>query len=148
MKRAGKKTRLIVISFFLFLSTVSIHADRIQYTYDASGNRISSNKEVFLFRSDSLYQEQERSPRHQNLSLHRITIYPNPTDGRLSVEITGEGSLEGASITIYSSTGSIIYYDSNLDEMNDIDLTPCSNGIYLLMIRIDGETSSWKIIKI
>ena len=147
MNRASKRTRLIVISFFLFLSTVSIHADRILYTYDASGNRTYSQKEV-LFRGDGQIQEQDTMPRRHDLGLRRITIYPNPTEGRLRVEITGDGELDGASIAIYGATGSIVYYDNEVEAVNNIDITPCTNGIYLLIIRVDGETSSWKLVKI
>jgi len=136
------------MALLLFLSIVSLtaHADRITYTYDASGNRTYSQKEIIIRGSHS--NDGDRDPRRQDLSLHRITIYPNPTEGRFSVEITGDGTLEGASITIYGATGSIVYYDDEVDAENDIDITPCTNGIYLLIIRVDGETSSWKIIKI
>lgn len=79
---------------------------------------------------------------------HRITIYPNPTQGDFSVEISGAQSLDGASITIYNASGSIIYYNDHIDDVNSIDLTPCTNGIYLLVIRVEGESSSWKVIKI
>ena len=46
MNRASKRTRLIVISSFLFISTVSIHADRILYTYyrDIEVNGITTTR--------------------------------------------------------------------------------------------------------
>lgn len=144
--RKNHLIRYIASAFLLSLGMAEAHADRIFYYYDASGNRTYSQKEIII--RGNLPKDGDRAPIHHELSLHRITIYPNPTDGCLSVEITGEGTLEGASITIYSSTGSIIYLDSSIDEMNEIDLTQCQNGIYLLMIRIDGEISSRKIIKI
>ncbi|MBO7111411.1 MAG: T9SS type A sorting domain-containing protein [Bacteroidaceae bacterium] len=140
-----KRTFLPFILLF-FICFESAKADRIIFTYDASGNRIYSEKEILIRGDES--QNRDKKPRLQDLSLFHITIYPNPTQGQLRVEITGAESLEGASITIYSSSGSVIYYDNALDTVNDMDLTPCPNGIYLLMIRMGGETSSWKIIKI
>ena len=147
MKRTNRFLYPVIVTLFLCLCAAYAHADRILYTYDASGNRTYSNKEILL-RGDGLDQDNDRRPRHQDLSMHRVTIHPNPTEGRFSVEITGDGALEGASITIYGATGSIVYYDDDVDAVNDIDITPCTNGIYLLIIRVDGETSSWKIIKI
>jgi hypothetical protein len=124
------------------------YADRIQYTYDASGNRIYSSR-ANRNRTDSLAQDSDRLPRHHELSLHKITIHPNPTYGKLAVEITGTESLTGASITIYSPSGSIVYQDNELDVVNEIDLTQCPNGVYILIIRMaNGEASNSKIIKI
>lgn len=138
--------RPVAISLFLLICTMSARADRYVFSYDASGNRVYSQKEILIRGDES--QENDSNPRQESLSLHRITIYPNPTEGQLCVEITGEGSLEGASITIYGISGSIIYYNCELQNSNEIDLTPCQNGMYLLVIRIDGDTSTWKIIKI
>lgn len=146
MKKTDRTLRFIVLIFFLFLFTVNINADRVQYTYDASGNRTYSQKEIIIRGNQS--KEGDHDPRYQDLSLHRITIFPNPTDGRFSVEITGNGTLEGASITLYGASGSIVYYDDEVESVNEIDITLFANGIYLLIIRVDGKTSSWKIIKI
>lgn len=137
--------RSITIPVLLCLCTYAF-SDRLVYTYDASGNRTRSHREIVLRGEYS--QDNDSLPRRDNLSLRRITIYPNPTEGQLRVEITGGGSFDGASITIYGSSGTIVYYTDEIGSVNDIDLTYSSRGIYLMMIRIDGETSSWKIIKI
>lgn len=148
MKRMNRLLQPIVISLLLCLCAGMAYADRIQYTYDASGNRIYSSR-ANRNRTDSLAQDSDRLPRHHELSLHKITIHPNPTYGKLGVEITGTESLSGASITIYASSGAIVYQDHELEPMNEIDLTSCPNGIYIMIIRLsDGEVSSWKIIKI
>ena len=146
MKRTYRLLQQIAISLLLCLLASNVYADRILFSYDASGNRVYSEKEILIRGEQS--QEEDKKPRRQDLSLCQITIYPNPTEGQLSVEITGAESFDGASITIYTTSGSIIYYDSQIEAVNDIDLTLCQRGMYLMIIRIDGETSSWKIIKI
>lgn len=146
MKRMNHVLRPVVISLLLCLCVSSARADRYVFYYDASGNRVYCEKEILIRGDES--QDSDRKPRRQDLSLCHITIYPNPTEGQLRVEITGAESLEGTSITIYSASGSVIYYNNTIDFVNDMDLTPCPNGIYLLMIRMGGDTSSWKIIKI
>lgn len=134
------------IAIILFLLCISnAFADRIVYTYDASGNRTSSREIVFRGQGS---EDNDSEPRRDNLSLRRVTIYPNPTEGELRVEITGDDTFEGSSITIYGASGSIVYYDNEIGSINDIDLTQYPRGIYMMIIRIDGDTSSWKIIKI
>ena len=146
MKRTNHFIRRMICTSLLCAFANSINADRVIYNYDASGNRTRARKEILLRGEDS--PEDDSQPRHESLSLRRVTIYPNPTEGELIIEITGGDSFEGASITIYAASGGVVYYNEEINTVNEIDLTPCLRGMYLIMIRIDGETSSWKIIKI
>lgn len=135
------------IAIYLLLCLCShVFADRLVYNYDASGNRTSIYRQIVLRGEPS--PDDDSMPRNHNLSLRNVTVYPNPTQGQLRVEITGGETFDGASITIYSASGTIVFYADEIDTVNDMDLTRCSEGIYLMIIRIDGETSSWKIIKI
>lgn len=151
MKRTNRLLPPVIISLLLCFCVGNAHADRILYSYDSSGNRISRQKEILIRGSEQDAEEdkdKKSEPMQEDLSDHRITIYPNPTQGNFSVEITGAGSLEGASITIYNMSGRIIYYNGEPQVTNEIDITVCNNGLYLLVIRVDGESSTWKIIKI
>ena len=82
------------------------------YTYDAAGNRIGSTHVLVLRQSDD-GSEKESTPKQDNLTDHNIKIYPNPTYGHFSVEITGPESLDSISIVIYSMNGSIVYSNDN-----------------------------------
>ena len=146
MKQANRFFLPIIFSLlFLMIGTTS-HADRIRYTYDASGNRDTLS--VITMNRGNLPDESKRKPDSENLGQHRITIYPNPTDGRISVEITGVGSLDESAITVYGVVGNMVYSDSEIDAVNEIDLTACPDGLYLLIIRIGSDIGTWKIIKI
>ena len=138
--------RLFVISLFISVFSVNAYADRVVYSYDASGNRIQSQKQIRL-RDAENGSDQDTIPLRESLSSHRITIYPNPTKGQFSVEITGSAIPDNSSISIYSLQGSVIYQDDEPDILNEIDLSSHPNGIYMLRITIDSETSTWKIIK-
>lgn len=147
MKRTNQILMHLLCLLLACTSAVPVCADRIKFTYDSSGNRILRQKEIII-RQTANDSERKSNPMLDDLVNHRITIYPNPTQGDFSVEISGAQSLDGASITIYNASGSIIYYNNHIDDVNSIDLTPCANGIYLLVIRVEGESSSWKVIKI
>lgn len=138
--------RLFVISLFISVIAVKAYADRVVYSYDASGNRIQSQKQIRL-RDAENGSDQDTIPLRESLSSHRITIYPNPTKGQFSVEITGSAIPDNSSISIYNLQGSVIYQNAEPDILNEIDLSSQPNGIYMLRIMIDSETSTWKVIK-
>lgn len=147
MERAYYFIRKMIWSFMLCAFTNTVNADRIQYTYDASGNRVQAERQILLRETGADSDNDSRPLRHE-INNHSITICPNPTEGRFSVEITGFELVEKSSITIYNMTGSIVYFNSQPDALNEIDLTICPRGMYLMVIRLDAGTSSWKIIKI
>ena len=43
--------------------------------------------------------------------------------------------------------GTMLYHNDNPETVNEIDITSCPNGIYLLIIAVKEEKSTWKIIK-
>lgn len=148
MKRTDRLLQPIILSLSLLcVRPVMIHADRIQYSYDAIGNRILSERELPL-RNNGNGSPSDTISRHDMLSSHRITILPNPTDGRLIVEITGIETVDNTSIVVYNNNGSIVYSNAQIQAENEIDLTSCPSGMYLLIIKLDNETKIWKIIKI
>lgn len=71
-----------------------------------------------------------------------IVIYPNPTTGIIN---TSEESDTGNNfeVTVYNSYGKIIIYDVNV---NTIDLSGNSNGIYFLQLKSDKGISISKIL--
>ena len=148
MKRNLYSVLIPLLSIFLMsLFAVSVHADgTINYTYDGSGNRIAVERIINLRQAETDSTGKVKPLIHELIS-HRITIYPNPTDGNFSVEIGNPETIEQVSITIYSMSGTIIYRDDEPDAVNEIDITSSPDGIYLLIIRTDEETSTWKIIK-
>lgn len=146
MKKKNRSLGPIILSLFLCFISQTIQADGRQFTYDAAGNR--TGMQVIVLRGTDNGDEREKNPIRENLNLHAITISPNPTEGRFSVEITDAESIEKASITIYTIRGTVIYSNEKPAAINEIDLTRNPDGLYLLVIKIGEESSTWKIIKI
>jgi len=77
-----------------------------------------------------------------------IRIFPNPTLGRLTVEISGEESLENARILVYNNSGIRVFTLNDLNRINAIDLSQQPTGIYYMKIYTNQDKKSdWKIIK-
>jgi hypothetical protein len=71
-----------------------------------------------------------------------VLIYPNPSNGRYTIRLTGK-----ASISVYNITGQLIQA-SVINNEGTVDLTGYSNGIYLVRIfQENGSELSRQLIK-
>ena len=81
------------------------------------------------------------------LSEKQIRIWPNPTEGHLKVEIQGLAPEEKACLRITSMSGAVVDVKETTSSVSELDLSHCTNGIYLLQIVAGGQETTWKIIK-
>lgn len=79
-----------------------------------------------------------------------VGIYPNPTDGVVTLNISNETATEFV-VNIYNVTGAIVKtttYPSNDGMLNErIDLSSYVKGIYMLRINSGNNVITKKIIK-
>lgn len=134
---------LILLSMLAVFACVDTYAQRIEYSYDASGNRISRKKEIVLTKS----AESPATVFSEELAERTIKIYPNPTEGHLKVEITDFDQCEAVSLSLYNIQGQVVLKRRMESSVCDLDISGRPNGLYVLQINIDGENTSWKIIK-
>lgn len=134
---------LILLAMLAVFSCTDSYAQRIEYSYDASGNRISRKKEIVLTKSAvipaTIFTEE--------LAERTIKIYPNPTEGHLKVEISDFDKCQSVSLSIYNIQGQLVLKRRMESSVCDLDISGRPNGLYVLQINIDGENTSWKIIK-
>lgn len=81
------------------------------------------------------------------VSEREVLIYPNPTTGILRVEIPDIDSRDRCEMVVYSMSGQRIVSVILDSDGTEIDITSSPDGIYILSIIVNGESSSWKIIK-
>ena len=75
-------------------------------------------------------------------------IYPNPTNGSISIDLSGyeEGSIK--QIAVYAITGQIVYSSMPKSQTFEIDMHDCPSGLYLIEITgTSGIVLQTKIIK-
>ncbi len=73
-------------------------------------------------------------------------IYPNPTDGKVVVELETEGH-EKAQITLFNLMGQAILENEIKGGRSSIDLSGFVNGVYMIQVQWNGNISSHKIVK-
>jgi len=132
--------------FFCFIETSA----QVSYNYDDNGNRTSKVIILNTLKSDELInpvnEVETASIFDDIIDDVSIKIYPNPTKGLLRIDITNSYDIDG-SIEIVNSTGKTISKTTTISETNSMDISKHPNGVYMMRIKINGETSVWKIIK-
>lgn len=148
-KRISKRVALIfLLSVVLSMwAALDICAQRIKYTYDNAGNRLTRQKEIVVQTRGALSDEEEPSVYEEELSETKVTIYPNPTRGMLKVDISGVEKFENARISLYDLTGKLLQQWAGISQSNEIDLSERTPGMYIMQVAYNGKISSWKIIK-
>lgn len=141
--------------FFALLSLnfISLPGQTIHYDYDESGNRVE--RYIVLSKGNSSgddtskkYEENIKSEEFADkLEELTIRIYPNPTQGQLSVDVTGLGPDETVDYQLFSQTGLLLGTNRKNGFHFTVDMEGYPGGIYILRLTINGKISQWKILK-
>lgn len=72
-------------------------------------------------------------------------VYPNPTNGVFYIAL--QDNEEWVNIEVYSSTGVLVWSEVGNFQVNTLNLTDCSKGLYVVQVRYgNGLIKSQKII--
>ncbi|WP_461634291.1 T9SS type A sorting domain-containing protein [Labilibaculum euxinus] len=147
----------IIITIFIILSCViyGMSQNNINFAYDAAGNRVSRTINLSSTKSginggdtEKLSFEKSEDFFTEILAEKEIKIYPNPTRGQLRVDILGYEDLDNnSSIQVFTTGGVLLYKSNTPSQTNNINLSDKPAGLYLMVITIGSEKSTWKIIK-
>lgn len=138
--------RKLLFIFCFAYSFVLLGQNRVSYAYDNGGNRI--NREITLAAKSMILSDEDKKKFFtEEVSKKNIKIYPNPTYGQLAVEIQDREGLQSGTITIVTIKGKEILKKKIDSTFINLDISNKQAGIYILIIEIDGEKTTWKIIK-
>lgn len=145
-----KKTKFIIFFSLMLYATISEAQTKVGFSYDVTSNRVKRE----IIRKSSVANKFSNSisassikPVSGRIDEMELTIYPNPTLGQLSVEITSMPQNTSGEITIYNMEGKLMQHQKKLKTLNQLDLSTCQAGIYILRIKIEKKVSEWKIVK-
>ncbi|MDD4972397.1 MAG: T9SS type A sorting domain-containing protein [Paludibacter sp.] len=147
MKNAILLLILVVVSMDSF-------PEGIAYTYDKAGNRLSRLYEVILPEQrsatapESPRAKRDSIPVEARLSDLKVTIYPNPTKGALTVDISGVPLNEKVNMRLYNPQGLQLQNINTFDGSTPIDMSSYKPGWYILrVLTTDKKNLEFKIIK-
>lgn len=120
---------------------------KVSYSYDVMGNR--TNKDILIPKVSrkTIDDSEEEAVYNEMLSGYNVLIYPNPTKGDLNIRITTNDSKIDGQVTIYNMNGQVITTKTIKENQFQLDLYNQLSGLYIMKIDINGEVSTWKIIK-
>lgn len=136
--------------YLLFLLAMPLFAfgqSKVTYYYDASGNRI---QRVIVLQKQ---QTKRLSSRVSNDSFtdtfgeRKVQITPNYSEGILRVGVTKFKSDDYCDLAVYTSGGELIAQKKDVSSTAEFNLSARPNGIYLLNVNFNGESTTWKIVK-
>jgi len=73
-----------------------------------------------------------------------IALYPNPTDGMVTLEIPAE---DGARAYVYDAQGKLILTVANAKNGEQFDLSKLSTGVYTFKVQLNNLTHIEKVVK-
>ncbi|HCO67338.1 MAG TPA: hypothetical protein DIT04_06240 [Dysgonomonas sp.] len=117
----------------------------IEFVYDLSGNRIE--RKLIIMEARTAEKAIQKEIFTDKVADHSIKIYPNPTEGQLSIEISGTPDSNSGNLSIYNMRGQLVTKRSISQFRTDLDISSQPSGTYIFHININGEISTWKIIK-
>lgn len=117
---------------------------RIQFAYDAAGNRVS--REIVIAKK-SLPAAKTNSYYNDRINESDVRIYPNSTKGEITIALNGNTGTKNCHVEVYSTGGSKIYSAEIENGSASVDISNQLPGIYILNISVDDKETSWKIIK-
>lgn len=144
--------RLTTIIFLMMAGAVYLNAQSrayfVNFEYDADGNRISRNITIGDDREERSSNDTTEVILYTDiLDESQINIYPNPTTKSIFVNITNPDEDMSINATLLSSTGVLLDSKTIGAATVEFDLSNMAAGIYILELRSETDTKTWKIIK-
>ncbi len=147
------KARYLIMVFFCLLCFDSlgqkISETRVEYTYDANGNRILRKIIVLGKNIPDSIQNFDSTEYLQKVQVNdrKIIVYPNPTKGLITVMIDPYPEQTEAEIIVLNTVGIVLQRKTIIGVSNHIDFSDYPPGLYILHLKLSEENFEWKIIK-
>lgn len=129
----------------------------VNFTYDDNGNRIGRSVIVIpppQYDGDSTLKdlniyaaELEAKAVKAEIDNYNIKVFPNPTQGQLTVKIEGAELPAGVEIKVYNTTGELMLHKDKVQSITRIDLSLFISGTYILHLQMGKKSESFTVIK-
>lgn len=147
MKKITIKTTLVFIGLAFFIQTN--FSQNVSYTYDAAGNRTGRSIAATQRSSDQPVEKVAKATTSisDTLADFSVKIYPNPTEGKVRIDINNLPVGEKANLNLYNVSGHLIVSKKNVTSSTEINIHGHHKGVYILKVIAGKQQKEWKIVK-
>jgi hypothetical protein len=136
----------ILFCMLLLIKAVAFgQTTKVEFAYDAAGNRTS--RQIVTIPAKSAFLNDTIAISEEKMGEKTFKLYPNPTNGVLTMGISHLDAGESVKIMITDMTGRTILKEVQNNPNFKIDLSSSPKGFYLLTVLIGDQRKEWKIIK-
>lgn len=140
----------ILVFILIFISCgVYSQQQRIVFEYDDSGNRISRTiQTIILYTTEVPADSSLLSVAEESIFNYNIKVYPNPTQGHLTIEIedfTVESPLD---LVVFDRNGIVLQRHKIAQSVIFLDLSTYPASWYMVAFMLNQERRDFKIIKL
>lgn len=145
------KKLLLIIPLVFYAFYTFAQSYRTEYYYDYAGNRIA--RRIIVLSIAAPYNLSNSHKKQESAILDKwinsqISLYPNPTKGKLQISISNGNNEIQYTIKVYTLSGKSIVNQNLIGNGTSlIDLANYPNGAYLLYISTDNKEKQYKILK-
>jgi hypothetical protein len=132
----------------LALLSPAVQAQEVRYTYDAAGNRTGYEVEQQVQDTIIIQKVTEPVLPAQQQEVFTVRVYPNPVSSILHVALPDLPHEQTGTLEIYSSMGNPAMQPKPLSNVQSIDLSGISPGVYVVRVTSGKHTAVTKIIKL
>jgi hypothetical protein len=136
---------LFLLYLLLFAGAIAHGQNKVEFAYDAAGNRTS--RQIVTIPAKSAFLTDSVIISEEMVGEKIFRLYPNPTNGVLTMGITHLDVGESVKIMITDMSGRTILKEVQNSANFKIDLSASPKGFYILSVIIDDQRKEWKIIK-
>ncbi len=142
-----KAIKFIFILQCMIFTTCASAQTIIKFTYDAAGNR--TERSIYFGKSSEapIDSASTTKPITDWIKEMKITIYPNPTRGQLTVEIANMPEDVTGEVTLFSLEGKPMQQQKILKTSSPLDISAYPMGMYILRVQVGPDKTEWKIVK-
>ena len=146
MKQTYHLKSILLLTGFLLLIPCWNVAQSFRYAYDNAGNRVSRTLVVGPQQAAGRH-DKDSVIYHEVLANKEISLYPNPVTTNLTVNVKGYNQDAGGEYYLFDMQGKVLLHNTMRIESFQIDMSAYATGNYIMRIVLDGESTTWKVIK-
>ncbi|NDW18125.1 hypothetical protein D0T53_04235 [Dysgonomonas sp. 216] len=137
--------RRLLFVLVLLCSLYAYSQNKVSFEYDQTGNR--TKKTLVVTTKSLLANEQPEQIIKEEISKREVKIY-SAIKGQITVEYSTLEGMKNGTMAVYSFTKGTPVLTRKIKHLReDLDISRHPSGIYILLVDIDGEKTSYKLIK-